>query len=448
MQRAPASDLVSARRILIRRCLLENPDSWREAEQLNAEHFHGDDRKIFAAIRELHGENRDADIMLVTAKLAGVVPHDYIGGLVDGIVRPNLSSYVRELREAARERRFGHQLEKLHAAKSNDERLGIVSEIQATLTASEASSDWRTLFHTREEVDNAPPLTFAIEDFLQEQGVTLIGGLAGHGKTLCMLAMARALLEGGKLFTKFQATRAADRVLYLIPEAALGPFSARLRTFRLTDYIGDRLFIQTLSAKEPLSLTDPRLLKGAEGADVFLDTAIRFMQGNENDASEQRIFAQSLFNLQRAGARTITGAHHSPKGFSRETVMTLENVLRGSGDIGAMLCTAWGLKQIDPATNQIYIANVKPRDFQPCEPFIIQGRPSLDQTGYFEMTHPPGYAGSLSDHTQSVGRPEMPNKDQKAAQARRLKEQGISYRDIATALGISKSAVGQLLSAQ
>ena len=122
------------------------------------------------------------------------------------------------------------------------------------------------------------------------------------------------------------------------------------------EYVGSRLFVQTLSAKNPLRLADPRLLKAAEGANVFLDTAVRFMQGDENDASEQRAFSASLFNLQAAGALTIAGAHHSPKVFSKDNVMTLENVLRGSGDIGAMLCTAWGLEQIDAATNSIYIA--------------------------------------------------------------------------------------------
>jgi AAA domain/DnaB-like helicase N terminal domain len=426
-------------------CLLESPDLWPHAAQLTPEHFSGDEQKIFAAIQGLHERQCDADIVSVVAELGDKVPAEYVSGLVDGVVKPNLPSYVRRLQEASQERKLGRLIEKLQAAKSNDERLTILPEMHELLSIQETAQDWRTLFHTREEIEQAPPLTFAIEGFLQEQGVTLIGGLAGHGKTLCMLAMARALLEGGKLFTKFQATRPAEKVLYLIPEAGSGPFAARLRTFRLMDYIGDRLFVQTLSSREPLSLTDPRLLKASEGADVFLDTAIRFMQGDENDASEQRAFAQSLFNLQRAGARTITGAHHSPKAFSKDTVMTLENVLRGSGDIGAMLCTAWGLKQIDPASNRIYIANVKPRDFYPCEPFIIKGRPSLDQTGYFEMTDPPGFAGNLSEHTPSTGRPGLADKEHKTAEARKLKEQGRSYRDIAQALGISKSKVGQLL---
>lgn len=301
---------------------------------------------------------------------------------------------------------------------------------------------WRSLFHSYDEVMNAPPVRFAIEGFLQEEGVTLIGGLAGHGKTLCMLAMARALLEGGKLFHRFPVNQAAERVIYLIPEAGLGPFSARLKTFHLEEFIrNERLFCRTLSAQGPLSLSDPQLLAAVKGADVFLDTAIRFMEGDENGA-EQRKFAETLFNLQRAGARTITGAHHSPKSFGKDSFMTLENVLRGSGDIGAMLVTCWGLVQIDPASNRIFVQNVKPRDFQPCEPFIIQGRPSINDTGYFELTEPPGFAGNLADHKdRKPGRPGCPDKNEKFTQAVRLKQQGKSLREIAEELGIPKSTV-------
>lgn len=430
-------------------CLLESPASWPHVATLTAEDFHSDDRKIFVVIKGLHEHHCEADIVSVMAQLGDTVPHDYVGRLVDGIVHINLSGYVRRLRDATKKRNLNQLIEQLKSAESNDELLQVLSRMHAVVTTNQQeTADWRSLFHTREEIDNAPPLRFAIDGFLQEEGITLIGGLAGHGKTLCMLAMVRALLEQGKLFTKFQATRAADRVIYLIPEAGLGPFSARLRTFHLTEYIGERLFVQTLSAKQSLSLTDPRLLKAAEGADLFLDTAIRFMQGDENDASEQRLFADSLFRLQNAGARTITGAHHSPKSFGKDTFMTLENVLRGSGDIGAMLVTAWGLKQIDAVSNRIFVQNVKPRDFQPCEPFIIQGRPSLDQTGYFEMTDPPGFAGSLSDNQPRVGRPESSDKQDKIAEARRMKDHGKSYRKIAQALGVGKTTVSEWLSPQ
>jgi hypothetical protein len=199
-----------------------------------------------------------------------------------------------------------------------------------------------------------------------------------------------------------------------------------------------RLFCRTLSAQGRLSLTDPLLLQAVKGADVFLDTAVRFMDGDE-DTENSRIFADALFGLQRAGARTITGAHHSPKSFGKENFMTLENVLRGSGDLGAMLATCWGLCQVDAGSNRIFVQNVKARDFQPCEPFIIQGRPSIDQTGYFELTEPPGFAGDLSDHKSAdrkAGRPENRQKGEKQVEARRLRDQGMSYRDISDALDI------------
>jgi hypothetical protein len=164
------------------------------------------------------------------------------------------------------------------------------------------------------------------------------------------------------------------------------------------------------------------------------------------NAAEQKVFAETLFALQRAGARTIVGAHHSPKSFGKDTFMSLENVLRGSGDIGAMLATCWGLSQVDAGTNRIFVQNVKARDFQPCEPFIIQGRPSIDLTGYFELTEPPGFAGSLAENKPHAGRPELPDKEQKIDEARRMKEAGSSYQRIADTLEISKGTVSKWLS--
>lgn len=281
--------------------------------------------------------------------------------------------------------------------------------------------------------------------------MTLIGGLAGHGKTLLMLAMAKALLEASALFgyEPFSVQRPAQRVLYLIPESSLGPFYSRLQLFRLQECVRtDRLLVSTLSSRQRISLDDPRLLKAAEGADVFLDTAVRFMDGSENDVESARPFADTLFRLLNAGARSITGAHHAPKGFECQDYMTLENILRGSGDLGAMLCTCWGVRQIDPVRNQLYVQNVKPRDFQPCAPFILEGRPHLDMTGQFKMIVDPGEARELSEHLprrNKGGRPAISDKDETMARAVALRAEGYSLRDIEDKLKVSKSALGRLL---
>jgi AAA domain-containing protein len=304
--------------------------------------------------------------------------------------------------------------------------------------------DWKGLFHTYQESLDAPPITFAIDGFLQEGGATMLGGLPGHGKTLVALAMVRALLEGSPLFGYFNVPRKSNRVVYLIPESGLTPFVSRLRTFRILEHVKDeRLYYRTFSKDgDILQLTNPRLMKACEGADVFLDTAVRFIEGDENASSDQKAFAKNLFDLLRAGAKTVTGLHHSPKGSEKADYMSLENILRGSGELGAMLSACWGIRQVDYQKNRLYVKNVKARDFQPCEEFIIEARPHLDDSGYFKMTESPGIAGSLNDNKprssgeRKSGRPESPEKTQKMARILELHANGRGSREIADEVGV------------
>ncbi|MGC1485352.1 MAG: AAA family ATPase [Candidatus Acidiferrum sp.] len=267
------------------------------------------------------------------------------------------------------------------------------------------AENWRELFHTLAEFENSDPLTFAIDEIWQNNGATLIGGLSGHGKTLLMLSITKALLlgEGHLLWGRFPVKETATRVIYLIPESTKEAFWHRLCAFKLQEHVAsDRLLVRTLSKGPMVPLSDSRILTAAKDAHVFLDTAVRFStEGDENSAGDnQRGLATDIFALLGAGARSVGGAHHSPKPFVRENVLRLENVLRGSGDIGAMISTAWGIKQLDAAQNVIHIENIKPRDFQPPEPFQLIGRPYIDQTGDFVMHKDPGKCGYLMDEQQ------------------------------------------------
>jgi hypothetical protein len=438
-------------RALLGSILLDN-SVWPPTELLTVDDFSLDShRRIYSQMAAMFQDQRPVDLITLGTEFADLDKcggPGYLSDLVDGCVPQNAAAYVRQIRKAGRELHYKRLFERLRNEIGEDGRVEILRQMEGVLKGNAGAQDWRTLFHSYDEIINAPPARFVIDGFLQEDGITLIGGLAGHGKTLCMLAMVRALLEGGKLFDHFNVNAKAERVIYLIPEAGLAPFSSRLKAFRLEEHVqAGHLFCRTLSAEGQLSLTDPRLLDAVKGADVFLDTAIRFMDGAE-DAENSRIFADTLFGLQRAGARTICGAHHSPKSFGRDSFMTLENVLRGSGDIGAMLATCWGLSQVDATSNRIFVQNVKARDFSACEPFIIQGRPSIDQTGYFELTNPPGFAGDLSEHKdRKAGRPEMPAKQEKRADALRLHGEHKSIRDISRELQVGKTTVSRWLNA-
>jgi AAA domain/Helix-turn-helix domain of resolvase/DnaB-like helicase N terminal domain len=434
-------------------CLLEAPTENRPTD-LTADDFPAlkDHREIFRAMVKLEDLGITADIHSVEAELDASVDRAYFGCLIQGVMPENFKGSVAQLRQANRNCRFLKLRGELDQATDRDDQIRLLDQLQEVLRGPVAD---QILFHSAEEFENAPPACFAIENFLQESGITMVGGLSGHGKTLIMMAMAQALLDGTPLFDHefFAVPAPAERVIYLIPECAISPFWARIKLFRMQEHVrAGRLLVRTLSSREQVSLDDPRLLKAAKGAHVFLDTAVRFMNGSENDVEATRPFAEILFRLLGAGARTITGAHHSRKppdgGFARE-VLTLENTLRGSTDLGAMLCTAWGVRQVDVDKNQLYVQNVKPRDFQPCGAFLLEGRPHLDETGQFKMLKAPGEAGELrsylrkddDDGSRNRGRPVTADKADKVRQAVELRAQGLSIREIAKTVGVGKSTV-------
>jgi len=221
------------------------------------------------------------------------------------------------------------------------------------------------LFHTRQEAMNAPPISFLIKGFLQREGVTAIAGPVRERKSLIALNVTHALLTGEKLFDHFEVVRKPKQVIYLCPEVSLGPFTDRLKAIGLLDYVGRTFFYRTLSSDGTLKLDDPELLELMPGSAVILDTAIRFLTGDENSSQDVRAFADGIFALLREGAEAVILLHHSPKDSGE--VMTLENCMRGSGDMGAFLACCWGTKLQDPAhpyQSASFLSNLKQRDFE------------------------------------------------------------------------------------
>jgi hypothetical protein len=98
-------------------------------------------------------------------------------------------------------------------------------------------------------------------------------------------------------------------------------------------------------------LSDPYLLEAVKqtNAVVFLDTAARFMVTNdENSAAQNRKLVDDVIALQAAGAVAVILNHHATKA-SQNEAMTLENMLRGTGDFAAMTDMVYGIRK-DRAT--------------------------------------------------------------------------------------------------
>jgi hypothetical protein len=59
--------------------------------------------------------------------------------------------------------------------------------------------------------------------------------------------------------------------------------------------------------------------------------------------------------------------------------MTLENLLRGSGEFGYSADTVYGVRCEDDGALRVRVQCLKPRSFTLAPPFQIQGRPCLDE---------------------------------------------------------------------
>ncbi|HSZ03071.1 MAG TPA: AAA family ATPase [Terriglobales bacterium] len=222
------------------------------------------------------------------------------------------------------------------------------------------------MFHTLEETRNAPPVTFLIKGFLQREGVTAIAAPVRERKSLIALNIAHSLVTGEKLFGHFEVVGKPKRVIYLCPEVSLGPFVDRLRKIGLEEWVNNRFFYRTLSAEGHLRLNDPMFMETLPGSVVFLDTAIRFLDGDENSSKDVRAFADTIFALLKNGAEAVVLLHHSPKS-TDDGMMTLENAMRGSGDMGAFLASCWGTRlqdPTDPYKSASFLSNLKQRDFE------------------------------------------------------------------------------------
>jgi hypothetical protein len=206
-------------------------------------------------------------------------------------------------------------------------------------------SNWRSEFRNLSQMEQGP-ITMVIEGVLQE-GTCFLGATAGHGRTLVALAIAKAITLGEPLFgIPEYITKVPRNVIYLIPESGDKAFRTRGEAFRLP--LDDRFIARTISSGASLALSDPYLMEAVRQQHpvIILDTASRFIHGNdENSAAENRLLVNDILALRAAGAVLVIILHHAKKSTTenRET-MTLENMLRGTSDFGAMCDTAYGIR--------------------------------------------------------------------------------------------------------
>jgi len=239
-----------------------------------------------------------------------------------------------------------------------------------------APPNWRDYFKTISELESGG-VRMLIDGFLPE-GTDFFGALSGHGKTWFALSIVKALTTGDPFLGNFPVAKIIP-CLYLIPESSGRAFKARAMKFGIPTDNPELFLCRTISEGPTLLLNDPILAEAVRNMKpvVFLDTAIRFSTAqDENSSLQNKKLVDDIIALRQAGAVSIIGIHHSTKSSANEK-MTLENALRGTGDLGAMCDAVYAIRRDEAiynngnGPNEIQIECVKPRDFEPPKPFKI-----------------------------------------------------------------------------
>ena len=237
---------------------------------------------------------------------------------------------------------------------------------EVTVGEQKKVTDWREHYHTFEEMENAPPAAFLIDGFLQQDAITALAAPVGQRKSLIALNVAHALSTKQPLFDFFNVAKEPTRTLYLCPEMGISSFTKRLKAIGLMPYVGKTLFCRTMSAEGTLELAE-LTKEELSGAAVIIDTCVRYLKGDENSSEHMRAFAEGIFRLVREGATSVLLLHHSGKGTKDSNELSLENAMRGSGELGAFVSSCWATRLQDPASpykSASYLTNVKQRDFE------------------------------------------------------------------------------------
>src|ERR1700733_2384175 len=145
-----------------------------------------------------------------------------------------------------------------------------------------------SLWDTQSEMSDEKELQAVIEHVAHEGESTWIFGYAKHGKTWIWLCVVKALLTGEPLFNlpDLKVPKKSKRVIYLCPEATRTSLRRRLKVLGLMSHLYDpitnpegRLYLRSLSKGAKLQLDDPKLFELTKGADIFIDTAVRYLEG-------------------------------------------------------------------------------------------------------------------------------------------------------------------------
>lgn len=243
------------------------------------------------------------------------------------------------------------------------------------------------------------PVTYIIDNLLAEEGITVIGGDSGVGKSWLSIYLALKVSNGYSLFNEFKTSK--SKILYLDEENGKRAMFSRIKLllpfFEMKNEKPDFDNI-IYSNRENLKLDTGRNNKDKSGFLKFkhliekykprvciIDSFVRFFLGDENNSSDVSKVYDTLKWAMKEHNTSFVLLHHTTKNNSNGYV---KHSLRGSGDISAQADNVLMCSKL-PKSDFIKIEQVKNRhDKELDKPFNMLMK-NID--GVFSIT----YGGSV-----------------------------------------------------
>ena len=285
-----------------------------------------------------------------------------------------------------------------------------------------------------------PPRAMLLDPILPEAGLAMLYAERGIGKTMLALGLALAVAGSRPEFLRWKAPKPRN-VLYLDGEMPIEDMSSRLRRLGLAQGTPEEGTFQLLSRQASANFPDltippdrDKLLELLEpGSLLVLDNLSTLLPGAwENDAEGWEEMQRWLLELRQKKVAVLM-IHHAGKSGDQRGTSRREDIL----DTVIALQRPLGYRPSDGARFEIHLRKARTVFGEAANPFVAQFI-CEGKTARWEVSEV-GQSLSLTGGSGDASR------EQRRHEAQALRGQGLSIRQIADKLEISRSAAERLL---